>query len=177
MVISEFDMDVAKSFYSDIKASLIINVADKFEDYYQALNKFEEDNKKLLNEDPNFIGMTKTYYNELNEIKEKVIKGFEYSIQIYSLINKLMGGSSNIAITSDIFSVTNCFFLKRDIKVFYIEMEKLRANSAPFLTISLIALLLFLISAVLIILNIYKYKGKEEEKIEQLPSNSTLMED
>ena len=177
MVISEFDMDVAKSFYSDIKASLIINVADKFEDYYQALNKFEEDNKKLLNEDPNFIGMTKTYYNELIEIKEKVIKGFEYSIQIYSLINKLMGGSSNIAITSDIFSVTNCFFLKRDIKVFYIEMEKLRANSAPFLTISLFALLLFLISAVLIILNIYKYKGKEEEKIEQLPSNSTLMED
>ena len=177
MVISEFDKDIAKKFYSDIKASLILGVEDKFDDYYQALNKFEEDNKKLLSENTNFIGMTKTYYNELVDIKNKVIKGLEYSLQIYSLINILMGGSSNIAITSDIFSVTNCFFLKRDIKVFYIEMEKLRANSSPFLIMSFFVLVLLLSGAILVILNIYKYKEQEEEKIEQLPKNSTLMED
>ena len=176
MVLSEFDMDIAKQFYYDIKASAFVYVEDKFEDYYKALNQFEEDNKKLLNEEPNFIGMTKTYYNELVQLKGKVIQGLEYSKHIYSLVNQLMGGSSNIAIASDIFSVTNCFFLKRDVKVFYIEMEKLRANSAPFLTISFVALILFLIISVLIILNIYKYKT-EEEKLEELPSNSTLMDD
>ena len=176
MVLSEFDMDIAKQFYYDIKASAFVYVEDKFEDYYKALNQFEEDNKKLLNEEPNFIGMTKTYYNELVQLKGKVIQGLEYSKHIYSLVNQLMGGSSNIAIASDIFSVTNCFFLKRDVKVFYIEMEKLISNSAPFLTISFVALILFLIISVLIILNIYKYKT-EEEKLEELPSNSTLMDD
>ena len=134
------------------------------------MNQFEENNKKLLNEDPNFIGMTKNYYNELIELKEKVIQGFEFSKLIYSLINNLMPDSSNLAI------ITNCFFLKRDVKVFYIEMEKLRTNSSSFLTINLISSILLLITAILVILNIYKYKS-EEEQIEQLPSNSKLMED
>ena len=177
MVIREFDKDIAKNFYSDIKASLLLNVEDKFEDYYQALTKFEEDNKKLLNENPNFIEMTKKYYNELISIKAKIIEGFDYSIKIGSLINELMSGSSNKEVVSDVLSVSNCYFLKRDLKVFYIEMEKLRANSAPFLITSIFVLIFLLCSAILVILNIYKYKGKEEEKIEQIPSNSTLTDD
>ncbi len=88
-----------------------------------------------------------------------------------------MSGSSNKEIVFDVLSVSNCYFLKRDLKVFYIEMEKLRANSAPFLINSIFVLIFLLSSSILVILNIYKYKGKEEEKIEQLPSNSTLTED
>jgi hypothetical protein len=181
MVINDFERNDAKSFYSGVKTSSLLilekNVEDTFDEYYQALKQFKADNQKLLGESPNFIKMTKNYYEELLAVKEKILEGLGYSKKIVNLINKILNGdtSSTISAGLDIFSVMNCKFIKRDLKVFYIEMEKLRANSAPFIILSFFAIIFLLSSAVLVMLNIYKYKSQEDLKIEEIPTESTLM--
>ena len=181
MVIDDFERSDAKSLYSGVKTSSLLilekNVEDTFDEYYQALKQFKADNQKLLGESPNFIKMTKNYYEELLAVKEKILEGLGYSKTIVNLINKILNGdtSSTISAGLDIFSVMNCKFIKRDLKVFYIEMEKLRANSAPFIILSFFAIIFLLNSAVLVMLNIYKYKSQEDLKIEEIPTESTLM--
>ena len=181
MVIDDFERSDAKSLYSGVKTSSLLilekNVEDTFDEYYQALKKFKEDNQKLLGESPNFIKMTKNYYEELLAVKEKILEGLGYSKKIVNLINKILNGetSSTVSAGLDIFSAMNCKFIKRDLKVFYIEMEKLRANSAPFIILSFFAIIFLLSSAVLVMLNIYKYKSQEDLKIEEIPTESTLM--
>ena len=181
MVIDDFERNDAKSFYSGVKTSSLLilekNVEDTFDEYYQALKKFKEDNQKLLGENPNFIKMTKNYYEELLAVKEKILEGLGYSKKIVNLINKILNGdtSSTISAGLDIFSVMNCKFIKRDLKVFYIEMEKLRANSAPFIILSFFVIISLLSSAVLVMLNVYKYKSQEDLKIEEIPTESTIM--
>ena len=181
MVIDDFERSDAKSLYSGVKTSSLLilekNVEDTFDEYYQALKKFKEDNQKLLGESPNFIKMTKNYYEELLAVKEKILEGLGYSKKIVNLINKILNGetSSTVSAGLDIFSAMNCKFIKRDLKVFYIEMEKLRANSTPFIILSFFAIIFLLSSAVLVMLNIYKYKSQEDLKIEEIPTESTLM--
>ena len=167
MVIEQFDKEIARNFYTGIKAikssilPSIITVDEAFEEYYDGFINFEEDNKKLLKENPNFIRMTEKYYNELIEIKEKILKGYEYFQKIIELVNKILGNSSGMTIGYDIFSVMNCAFLKRDLKVFYIEMAKLRANSGPFLVLSVFVAITLLSGAILVVFNIYKYKNED----------------
>ena len=171
MVIEQFEKDIAKKFYTNIPTKLestYSSVDEAFEEYYKAFIKFEEDNKKLLNEDPNFIGTTTTYYKELLGIKEAILKGLEYSQKINEVINQILGNSYGMSVGNDIFTVMNCWFLKRDLKVFYIEMEKLRANSTPFLVLAVFKDLLLLTAAILIIINIYKYNDENREKKESL---------
>ena len=181
MVIDDFERNDAKSFYKGVKTSSLLilekNVEDAFDEYYQALKQFKEDNQKLLAESPNFIKMTKIYYDELLTLKEKILEGLGYSKKIVNLLNRILNGgtSSTISVGLDIFSVMNCKFLKRDLKVFYIEMEKLRANSAPFIILSVFVIIFLLSSAILVMLNIYKYKSQEDLKIEEIPTESTLM--
>lgn len=181
MVIDDFERSDAKSLYSGVKTSSLLilekNVEDTFDEYYQALKQFKADNQKLLGESPNFIKMTKNYYDELLAVKEKILEGLGYSKKIVNLINKILNGetSSTVSAGLDIFSAMNCKFIKRDLKVFYIEMEKLRANSAPFIILSFFAIIFLLSSAVLVMLNIYKYKSQEDLKIEEIPTESTLM--
>ena len=181
MVIDDFERSDAKSLYSGVKTSSLLilekNVEDTFDEYYQALKQFKADNQKLLGESPNFIKMTKNYYEELLAVKEKILEGLGYSKTIVNLINKILNGdtSSTISAGLDIFSVMNCKFIKRDLKVFYIEMEKLRANSAPFIILSFFVIISLLSSAVLVMLNVYKYKSQEDLKIEEIPTESTLM--
>ena len=181
MVIDDFERSDAKSLYSGVKTSSLLilekNVEDTFDEYYQALKQFKADNQKLLGENPNFIKMTKNYYEELLAVKEKILEGLGYSKKIVNLINKILNGetSSTVSAGLDIFSAMNCKFIKRDLKVFYIEMEKLRANSAPFIILSFFAIIFLLSSAVLVMLNIYKYKSQEDLKIEEIPTESTLM--
>ena len=181
MVIDDFERSDAKSLYSGVKTSSLLilekNVEDTFDEYYQALKQFKADNQKLLGESPNFIKMTKNYYEELLAVKEKILEGLGYSKKIVNLINKILNGetSSTVSAGLDIFSAMNCKFIKRDLKVFYIEMEKLRANSAPFIILSFFAIIFLLSSAVLVMLNIYKYKSQEDLKIEEIPTESTLM--
>ena len=181
MVIDDFERSDAKSLYSGVKTSSLLilekNVEDTFDEYYQALKQFKADNQKLLGESPNFIKMTKNYYEELLAVKEKILEGLGYSKKIVNLINKILNGetSSTVSAGLDIFSAMNCKFIKRDLKVFYIEMEKLRANSAPFIILSFFAIIFLLSSAVLVMLNIYKYKSQEDLKIEEIPTESTIM--
>lgn len=181
MVIDDFERSEAKSLYSDVKTSSLLilekNVEDTFDKYYQALKQFKEDNQKLLGESPNFIKMTKNYYEELLSVKEKILEGLGYSKKIINLINKILNGETTSTISAglDIFSAMNCKFIKRDLKVFYIQMEKLRANSAPFIILSFFVIIFLLSSAVLVMLNIYKYKSQEDLKIEEIPTESTLM--
>ena len=181
MVIDDFERNDAKSFYKGVKTSSLLilekNVEDAFDEYYQALKQFKEDNQKLLAESPNFIKMTKIYYDELLTLKEKILEGLGYSKKIVNLLNRILNGgtSSTISVGLDIFSVMNCKFLKRDLKVFYIEMEKLRANSAPFIILSVFVIIFLLSSAILVMLNIYKYKSQEDLNIEEIPTESTLM--
>ena len=173
MVIGEFEEDIAKKFYTNLYATSITHptVDDAFEEYYKGFIKFEEDNKKLLIENPNFIGITQNYYNELIEIKKSILKGLEYSQKINELLSLILGNSSGMTIGYDIFTVMNCCFLKRDVKVFYIQMEKLRANSLPFIVLTIFVNILLLVCAILTIINIYKYKEQDVEKNENLSSS------
>ena len=181
MVIDDFERSDAKSFYSGVKTSSLLilekNVDETFDEYYQALKKFKEDNQKLLGDSPNFIKMTKNYYEELLTVKNKILEGLGYSKKIVELINKILSGNTSSALSAgtDIFSSMNCKFIKRDLKVYYIEMEKLRANSAPFLILSIFIVIFLLSSAVLVMLDVYKYKSQEDLKIEEIPTESTLM--
>ena len=50
------------------------------------LYKFKNDNKILLNGNPNFIYRTQKYYDNLISIKNKIIKVIEYSQEITKLI-------------------------------------------------------------------------------------------
>ena len=59
----------------------------------------------------------------------KVAKGIEYSQEIAKLINKLISHPSAIDIGIDLFSIMECWFLRRDVKVFYINMESLENSS------------------------------------------------
>ena len=177
MVLEEFEKDVAKNFYSGIKVALLEDVDVTFEKYYEGMKAFKEDNKKLLTENPNFIELTKNYYNDLLKLKEKIMEGLGYSKKIVELINKILGSTSTVSFGVDIFGLSNCKFIKRDLKVYYIEMEKLRKNSAPFLILSIFILIPLLTSAILAMLNIYKYKSPEEPNIEQIPSDSAIIKD
>lgn len=179
MVIEKFEKDTAKNFYTNIKAyksgllSTTTKVDEEFAEYYDGFINFEEDNKKLLKEDPNFIGMTEKYYNELIEIKEKILKGLEYFQKIIEVTYKILGNGSSMTIGYDIFSVMNCAFLKRDLKVFYIEMAKLRANSGPFLVLSIFVFIALLSAVILVFLNIYKYQKEEDsDNTENIPTDS-----
>ena len=177
MVLEEFEKDVAKNFYSGIKVALLEDVDVTFAKYYEGMKAFKEDNKKLLTENPNFIELTKNYYNDLLKLKEKIMEGLGYSKKIVELINKILGSTSTVSFGVDIFGLSNCKFIKRDLKVYYIEMEKLRKNSAPFLILSIFILIPLLASAILAMLNIYKYKSPEEPNIEQIPSDSAIIKD
>ena len=176
MVLDEFDKDVASNFYSQIKTKTLSNVDKEFENYYKCLDNFKNENQKLLSDNPNFIGLTKNYYNELIALKEKILKGLEYSQNIINLINKIMGNSNSMTFGYDIITIMNCQFLRRDLKVFYYEMEELRENSMPYLILSIFILILLLSVAILVILNIYKYKKEDEDKGEQLTNNSINIE-
>ena len=169
LVINDFDGNIAKNFYMNIKTikSLIKNVDAFFYEYHQSLKKFEVDNKKLLNETPtNFILRTKNYYDDLILIKENILKGINYSKEIVILLNKLLGNPSGIDFGIDLFTIMNCWFLKRDSKVFYIEMEKLIDNSGYLLLLNIMDFILvfFGIVFLFILVNKYKYKILEENK-------------
>ena len=168
LVIDEFDNDIAKNFYLNIKNIKIIykTVDIIFSEYHQSLRLFEKDNKKLLYNDPtNFIQRTKNYYEDLISIKGDILKGIDYSKQIVELLNKLLGNPSGIDFHVDLFSIMNCWFLKRDLKVFYIEMEKLGNNSYLLLLFNIleIILVIFCILFMLIIVCKYKYKNDENK--------------
>ena len=176
MVLEEFDKDVASNFYSQIKTKTLSNVDTEFEEYHQCLNNFKIENQKLLNENPNFIRLTKNYYNELLALKEKILRGLEHSQNILNLLNIIMGNANSVNLGYDIFTIMNCQFLKRDLKVFYYEMEELRGNSKPYLIMSIFILILLLSAAILVILNIYKYKKEDEDQGEQLTTDSINVE-
>ena len=136
-----------------------------FSEYHQALIKFKEDNKILLNNNPNFIYKTEKYYDNLISIKNKILKGIEYSQEITKLINKLISSPSALDISIDLFSMMECWFLKRDITVFYIQMESLKNSSQKLFISNLFEIILVFFCTLFIIINIYKYQLSEEDDI------------
>ena len=167
LVIDEFDGEKAKCFYTNIKTtkSLLKNVDEIFYEYHQALKQFEEDNKKLLKNNPtNFILRTQLYHDDLVTIKNNILKGIEYSKDIVSLLNKLLG---NPYFGLDLFSIMNCWFLKRDAKVFYIEMDKLKINSGPFLIFNIAIIILVFIEIIFLAIINCKYKYKNDGDIDK----------
>ena len=142
MVFDEFDKNVAKNFYSGINCVLSKDADEHFSDFYDSLNNFCLENKVYLNENPNFIKITKNYYNELIAIKERILKGLNYCKNILDLIGELLHISSGDSVSVDLYSLMNCQFLQRDCKVFYVMMEKLRKNSRYFLYLSIFIFLL-----------------------------------
>ena len=173
MILDEFDKNIAKNFYIGINCILSKDVDEHFLDYYETLNNFNNDNKIYLNENPNLIKITNNYYNELIIIKEKILNGLNYSINIVDYINKILHTSSESSVPIDLFSFMNCNFLQRDLKVYYIEMEKLSKNSISFIILNIILLIIKLISVILIILNIYKYKKEGGINNERDSSNNS----
>ena len=167
MVLDEFDKNIAKSFYSGIKCISIKDVDEHFSEYYDSLHNFKIENQKYLKENPNLIDITKNYYNELIVIKEKILEGLKYSINVVDLIGVLLHISPDSSVTLDLFSFMNCKFLQRDSKVFYIMMEKLRKNSKKCSFFAIIILPFMLIEVILIICNIYKYKKEEESSFNE----------
>ena len=167
LVIDEFDGEKAKCFYTNIKTtkSLLKNVDEIFYEYHQALKQFEEDNKKLLKNNPtNFILRTQLYHDDLVTIKNNILKGIEYSKDIVSLLNKLLG---NPYFGLDLFSIMNCWFLKRDAKVFYIEMDKLKINSGPFLIFNIAIIILVFIEIIFLAIINCKYKYKNDGDVDK----------
>ncbi len=59
------------------------------------------------------------------------------------LLNKLLGNPSGIDFGVDLFTIMNCWFLKRDLKVFYIQMDKLNSYLIPLLTFNIFEMILF----------------------------------
>ena len=171
MVIDEFNTEVAKKFYSNIRLKLegiltTKSIDEIFAEYHQALIKFKNDNKILLNNNPNFIFRTQKYYDSLISIKNKVLRGIKYSQEIAQLINKLISHPSSLDISIDLFSVMECWFVRRDIKVFYIKMESLENNSEKLLISILIELILVFFCTLFIIIIIYRYQlSKDEDDI------------
>ena len=173
MVFDEFDKNIAKSFYSGIKCILTQDVDEHFSEYYDSLDDFKKENKIYLNENPNLINITKKYYNELILIKEKILEGLNYSVNVVNLIGVILHISSpDSSVSLDLFSFMNCKFLQRDSKVFYIMMEKLSKNSKKCLFFGIFLLVFLLIEALLIICNIYKYKKEEEESFNDRESSN-----
>ena len=179
LVIDEFNSDVAKNFYSNIKTtkSLLKTVDVIFNEYHQSLKLFEEDNKKLLNNEPsNFILRTNYYYDDLISIKEDILLGIDYSRQISVLLNKLLGNPSGIDFGVDLFTIMNCWFLKRDLKVFYIQMDKLNSYLIPLLTFNIFEMILVLICNIYIVIIKYKCKYNDDrdnnEKLEEINNDS-----
>ena len=177
MVLDDFDKNTAKNFYTSISCVLSKDVDEHFSDYYDGLNNFNKENKVYLNENPNFIQMTNKYYNELLLIKEIILNGLTYSKNIIDLINILLKSSSDADVPVDLFSFMNCHFLQRDLKVFYIEMERLCNNSIPFIIINIFTLIGLLTNTILIIIIIYKYskKGKELNSERESSNNINLL--
>jgi hypothetical protein len=166
LVIDEFDNDIAKNFYLNIKNIKIIykTVDIIISEYHQSLKLFEKDNKKLLYNNPtNFIQRTKNYYEDLTSIKGDILNGIDYSKQIVELLNKLLGNPSGIDFHVDLFSIMNCWFLKRDLKVFYIEMEKLGNNSYLLLLFNILEIILVIICIFFMLIIVCKYKYKNDE--------------
>ena len=177
MVLEKFDKEVAKNFYSQIKLNDLTtpNADEKFDKFYDSLDNFRKENQKLLSEDPNFVGLTKKYYNELLALKERILEGLKKSEKIVDYVHVLVGNSNNVGY--DLSTLMNCNFLKRDLKVFYYEMEDLRVNSNPYITLTFFVLIFLLTTAILIILNIYKYKKEEnDEQIDKLSTDSINIE-
>ena len=179
LVIDEFNSDVAKNFYLNIKTtkSLLKTVDVIFNEYHQSLKLFEENNKKLLNNDPsNFILRTNYYYDDLISIKEDILLGIDYSRQISVLLNKLLGNPSGIDFGVDLFTIMNCWFLKRDLKVFYIQMDKLNSYLIPLLTFNIFEMILVLICTIFIVIIKYKCKYNNDrdnnEKLEEINNDS-----
>ena len=180
LVIEEFNPDIAKNFYSNIQT---INPLQKtvdviFYEYHQSLTKFEEDNKKLLyNEPSNFIYRTNSYYNDLISVKEDILTGIDYSRQIAILLNDIMRDPFGIYFGIDFISIMNCRFLKRDLKVFYIQMEKLRQSSNTLLKFNIIEMIPVLICTIIILIikykNKYKNDGNNSGNIEEINDGST----
>ena len=175
MVIDEFNTEEAKNFYSDIKSIEILStkyIDDIFSEYHQALIKFKNDNKILLNSNPNFIYRTQKYYDDLISIKNKIIKGIEYSQEITKLIFELISHPSTLDISIDLFSMMECWFVKRDIKAFYIRMESLKNNSHKLLISNLIEIILVIFCILFIIIIIYRYQLLKDE-----PTDITTIND
>ena len=175
LVINEFSSDIAKNFYLNIKTtkSLIKTVDVVFNEYHQSLKLFEEDNKKLLyNEPSNFILRTNYYYDDLISIKENILIGIDYSRQIAVLLNKLLGNPSGVDFGVDLFTIMNCWFLKRDLKVFYIQMDNLKNSSFRLLIFNIPEMILALICTIFILIIKYKYKynnvGDINENLEEI---------
>ena len=175
MIIGEFDSNIAKNFYLNIiaKNTILKKIDVIFDEYYQSLQKFENDNKYLLNNEPNFILRTKNYYNDLILIKNNILKGIEYSQQIVELLNKLLG-NPGIDVGIDLFTIMNCVFLKRDAKVFYIEMDKLTKNSSKLLIINIFEIIIILPSIIFVLIIIYKYKNDDNDNIGEISTDSML---
>ena len=175
MVLDEFDKNIAQNFYSGINCVLSKDVDGHFSDFYDSLNTFSEENRVYLTENPNFIGITKNYYEELITIKELILKGLYYCKNILDLIGVLLHISSEDSSSIDLFSLMNCQFLQRDSKVFYVMMEKLRNNSRYCLYLSIFVFVFMLINSILAICNIYKYKKCKEPASDRESSNNILL--
>ena len=179
LVLNEFDPDSAKNFYLNIITTIPLKTVDIiFNEYHQSLNRFEEDNKNLLNSDPsNFISRTNNYYDDLISIKENILKGIDYSKQIAVLLNKLLGDPVGANFGIDLFTAMNCWFLQRDLKVFYIQMDKLTKNSLPLLIFNIIEMIPVLCGTIFIMIIKYKQKynnyRKDSEYIEEINSDLT----
>ena len=181
MVIDEFNTEDAKSFYSNIKLKFEF-LTDKslepiFSEYHQALIKFKEDIQDLINDSPNFISRTQKYYDDLISIKNKVVKGIEYSQEIAKLINKLISHPSAIDIGIDLFSIMECWFLRRDVKVFYINMESLENSSEILLILNIFEIILLFICILFIIIITYRYQLFKEDHDITLADDVKIHED
>ena len=181
MVIDEFNTDIATNFYSDITLKLELltenSIEEIFSEYHRALIKFKEDNQVLLNDNPDFISRTQKYYDDLISIKMKVAKGIEYSQEIAKLINKLISHPSAIDIGIDLFSIMECWFLRRDVKVFYINMESLENSSGILLISNIFEIILLFICILFIIIIIYRYQLFKDDHDITLADDVKIHED
>lgn len=110
----------------------------------QSLDFYDENLKNIFNNYTKFVseynneievfmknGINK-YYQDLNDLKFKIIDGFLSSSEmidpIYNIYNKYLGEEN-----SDIFSILNCRFLKRDANIFFDILDKDLGKNSQFL--------------------------------------------
>ena len=143
-------------FYND-NLKNIFNIYTKFlSEYNKEIEEFMEN-------------QIKNYYSKLNNLRSKVLEGFFYSkemiVPIYNIYNKYLSEEN-----SDIFSVLNCRFLKRDAKIFFDILDKDLGKNSQFLGYLIIiacfgSALGFFFSLIVIL----RVKEKEKEKENKKP--------
>ena len=122
-------------FYSGINCnfSSFSDCQHVFETYFDRLKNYFDKNVDLLGF---MVTQYQDYYNNFTDIKSKIIDTLKESQKVTSLLKEIFSNYLNY--DNRIFDLLNCKFIKRDVNIFYNEMDKKLTNRALFLSIMIL---------------------------------------